>query len=198
MSKIHKDTKNGFLKNLTDDLMNSSINRVLIRGYSWKMNFRLVLETLELCEFYNGLLTTQILKKISDLFMIAGFEGVEAHLNEITVIGKIENEFTKLNCHICHGIGKDFNLIFPIQSQLINEKNTQRVIDAIKNSMAKKTIIITTNDFDRNPEKLYSFVDSVQILDVSKNSGEGNEWNFQEKMKILKENFNAKGKDLPY
>ena len=63
----------------------------------------------------------------------------------------------------------------------------------MNNSKAKKNILITTNDFNDIPEKLYPYIDEVLILDTTDLNKK-----HQQTYKVIQDNLNTEHKTLPY
>lgn len=80
----------------------------------------------------------------------------------------------------------------PVESALDN-KDFLKFYATLKNSKAKKNILITTNDFNSAPEKLYPYVDEILILDTTDVNEE-----HRQTYKVIQDNLNADHQILPY
>ena len=81
----------------------------------------------------------------------------------------------------------DFSIYYPVQSALLVQKDTRKLIDHIKNNPTPKIFIITTNDWSFNTDVLEKLVDETIIYDLKQEDPES--------YKILYRNKNG---DLPY
>ncbi|GEP19693.1 hypothetical protein [Pediococcus argentinicus] len=106
-----------------------------------------------------------------------------------------EGVFTKWRSHIngVFGAGKDLAIFYPVEGVLFNSNDTDKFKSTLKNSRAKKSILITTNDFSNLTKKLYDSVDEVIIFDSS-NANENN----KELLKVIHRNFEFDKRELPY
>lgn len=98
----------------------------------------------------------------------------------------------KRNKDFPFGIDKDFVVFHPVESALDN-KDFPKFCATLKNSKAKKNILITTNDFNCAPERLYPYVDEVLVLDTTDVNEE-----HRKTYKVIQDNLNADHQILPY
>ena len=88
---------------------------------------------------------------------------------------------------------KDFAIFHPVQTAISDISERDKFRKVLANSKARKNILITTNDFNNDPEKIYDIVNAVLILDTTA----VNEKNKQT-YATIKANLAADGKEEPY
>lgn len=98
----------------------------------------------------------------------------------------------KRNRDFPFGFDKDFVVFHPVESALVG-KDFPKFCSTLKNSKAKKNILITTNDFYDTSEKLYPYVDETLILDTTDINDEN-----RQAYKTIQSNLEADNKPLPY
>lgn len=98
----------------------------------------------------------------------------------------------KRNSDFPYGFDKDFAVFHPVESAL-DTKEFPKFCNTLKNSRAKKNILITTNDFHDTPEKLYPYIDRTLILDTTQVDKE-----HQQTYNVIQDNLKADHKSLPY
>lgn len=99
----------------------------------------------------------------------------------------------KQNTEFPYGWSDDFALFYPVESVLFNANDTAKFVKEVKESKAKKNILITTNDFTKKAEKLYGIVDDCLILDTA----DINE-KHQKMLDTIGQNIKAEHNELPY
>ncbi|MBU0439048.1 hypothetical protein [Staphylococcus succinus] len=92
------------------------------------------------------------------------------------------NLYERNNTH--HG---DFAIYYPVESALIIERDSAKLINHINNNPVSKIFIITTNDWGFNTHNLEKIVDEIITYDLKQED--------PEQYEILHNNTNG---DLPY
>lgn len=197
MVKIYKDKPNNSYKKLKEFLHDNNPNKILIRGFCWDLNLSIVLKALKQTSLNKGLLTCVGSGNVSKLFHRAGFEDVNASIGGYTIVNGLSINFDKYN-EVHNDRHKDFHIFFPVENMLLDKKEANIVIDAINKSHAQKTIVIITNDFYRQPEELYPYIDIVQIVDISNYNKTFNDRKLSQIQKNVELNLKARGEELPY
>lgn len=98
----------------------------------------------------------------------------------------------KRNRDFTYGYDKDFAVFHPVES-VLDTQDFPKFCNTLKNSKARKNILITTNDFSNTPEKLYSYIDRTLILDTTQVNEE-----HQQTYNVIQDNLKADHKLLPY
>lgn len=196
--KVQKLRPQKFVNEFKKLLLDKNTHNILVRGYFDNDKLLLVFACLyETTGFDDGtivignttvphereFLQRGIRKSIPKLNLSDTF-----NINGLTV------NFTqwKRNRDFPFGFDKDFAVFHPVQS-VLDTQDFPKFCNTLKNSKARKNILITTNDFYDVPEKLYPYVDNVLIMDITQVNEE-----HQQTYKTIQSNLEADYKSLPY
>lgn len=197
-NRIEKLELKEFIKRFEELLLDKEINRILIRGYFDDDKLRLVFSCFyDLKEFNKGTVVIGNTTVPNERkFLERGLSEAVPKFNLrdlFNVYGMITNFVQwKRNIDFPFGFDKDFAVFHPVQS-VLDSKDFPKFCAALKNSKAKKNILITTNDINNAAEKLYPYIDATLILDTTSVNEE------HEKIyKVIQSNLQADHKNLPY
>ena len=200
MSKptIYKNNEKNFLEQLKKSLKDPLIKKILIRGYSWQLNFLTVLAALRETNLTKGLLTTTDPENIPNLFESAGIYHVKPHGMMPIPVRMVLMSFDKFSNKHHDNANMQFQILFPVEYWLTKEKGVLMLQETLYYSNFMKTIAITTSDYNTNPEELYPYVDEVHILDISDNNNKIDNKILKDKYADLAANFKSHGEQMPY
>lgn len=196
--KLKRIGPDDFKKSLESLLSNENISNILIRGYFDNSKLNLTLRAIkDNKEMREGVFVIGGMKQgrtenvLGHALHIPNFYLDSLEKVDIGNQTQITSDKWNQDVEFTYGDNCDFALFYPIQLEVADKKFVTTLIQKIKNSKAKKNIILTTNDWTKNPETLYKYMDSVISLDLEDYSEE-----YREKLKYIK--INIDGKPLPY
>ena len=177
--------------------LDSDKKNLLIRGYFDQDKLEVVLYAMgRRDDISKSVFVTGLLSRVPELF--------NDSLNQNIKVPKLATkyelcgttaEFVKQtqNMNDDFAFNTDLAVFYPVQSVLDTETSTVKFLSNLSHSMAKKNILITTNDYSDRAERLYNSMDEVLILDMSKVDDE-----HVETMKNITRNFKRQNMKLPY
>lgn len=175
--------KNEFNKKMKE-FIDSDKRIALVKGYINEYKLITVLKTLNNSYFTKGAIHT---RSIGNLKQIVDNRIAPKNITQNTSF-KLSNLTLEINLYernnIHHG---DFAIYYPVQSALIIERDTAKLINHINSNPVSKIFIITTNDWGFNTLNLEKIVDETIIYDLKQED--------PEQYEILHNNTNG---DLPY
>lgn len=136
--------KNEFNKKLKD-FIGSDKRMALVKGYINEYKLTTVLRALNNSDYTKGTIHT---RSIGNLKQIVDNRIIPKNITQNTIY---------------HG---DFAIYYPVESALIIETDTPRLINHINNNPVQKIFIITTNDWSFNTLELEKIVDETIIYDL--------------------------------
>ena len=105
------------------------------------------------------------------IFLERGLRKILPRLNlrDIFKIYGLNIQFTQWKKHrdFRFNDNKDFAIFHPVQTAISDVSERDKFRKVLANSKARKNILITTNDFNNDPEKIYDIVNAVLILDTT-------------------------------
>lgn len=198
-NKIQKLKIQEFVNKLEQLLLDEDTRNILVRGYFNSDKLLATFECLrDLKEFKKGTIVIGNATVPHERELLQ--EGVyrssipKLNLSDSFEINGLTVNFSqwKRNRDFAFGFDKDFVIFHPVES-VLNNQDFSKFCATLKNSRAKKNILITTNDFNSAPEKLYPYVDIILILDTTDVNND-----HREKYKTLQRNLEADHQLLPY
>lgn len=196
---IEKMAPRKFVDKFCDLMVNQNIHNILIRGYFDDDKVLLAFGILnDLPNYQNGTLVignTRVQDEKRFLEQALRKPLPRFNLKDIFKINGLNIQFTQWKKHrdFRFNDNKDFAIFHPVQTVISDISELDKFRKVLTNSKARKNILITTNDFNNNPEKIYDIVDAVLILDT-KASNEENKQTYD----TIKANLAADGKEEPY
>ncbi|WP_270332986.1 hypothetical protein [Ligilactobacillus acidipiscis] len=184
-----------FVRYLDRFFKSEDINTLLVRGYFYHDKLTTVLQYINYNkDLTSGIFVVGALSEVPRLFGPSFKSGKfhSVHQGETYKIAGANCEFLKedINVDMAYGHSTDFCIFYPVESILFDNNKTNRFVQQLKNSNAKKNIIITSNDYSTRAEQLYSEVDETVVLDMSSIH--------EEEFETIKSNFKREGRELPY
>ncbi|HCX9837402.1 TPA: hypothetical protein O0150_000660 [Staphylococcus aureus] len=153
---------NEFNKKLKD-FIGSDKRMALVKGYVNEYKLTTVLRALNNSDYTKGTIHT---RSIGNLKQIVDNRIIPKNITQNTIF-KLSNLTLEVNLYerntIYHG---DFAIYYPVESDLIIETDTPRLINHINNNPVQKIFIITTNDWSFNTLELEKIVDETIIYDL--------------------------------
>ncbi|MCH4336571.1 hypothetical protein [Staphylococcus haemolyticus] len=175
--------KKQFIEKLIE-FIKSDKKIALIRGYVNEEKLKYVLSVLNQSEYNKGNIQTRSIGQLKD---IVDNRIVPKNITQ-NANYQVENLTLQVNLYERSSISTgDFSIYYPVQSALMNEKDTQKLLNHINENYTDKIFIITTNDWSFTTEKIENIVDEIITLDLKQID--------KEKFNIL---YNNKKGDLPY
>lgn len=175
--------KKQFIEKLIE-FIKSDKKIALIRGYVNEEKLKYVLNVLNHSEYNKGNIQTRSIGQLKD---IVDNRIVPKNIKQ-NANYQVENLTLQVNLYERSSIStSDFSIYYPVQSALMNEKDTQKLLNHINENYTDKIFIITTNDWSFTTEKIENIVDEIITLDLKQID--------KEKFNIL---YNNKKGDLPY
>ncbi|TLW65429.1 hypothetical protein FFX82_07365 [Staphylococcus aureus] len=154
--------KNEFNKKLKD-FIGSDKRMALVKGYINEYKLTTVLRPLNNSDYTKGTIHT---RSIGNLKQIVDNRIIPKNITQNKIF-KLSNLTLEVNLYerntIYHG---DFAIYYPVESALIIETDTPRLINHINNNPVQKIFIITTNDWSFNTLELEKIVDETIIYDL--------------------------------
>ncbi|WP_253283652.1 hypothetical protein [Ligilactobacillus saerimneri] len=200
MTEINKLIPRDFVGKFKQALLDDSIQNILVRGYIDNEKILLVFDTLQnLADYQTGsVVMGRVTVRAEREYLVSGLSSKcvpRFNLKDDFTMCGLKVNFTKLDQNIDHefNIGKDFAIFHPVESVLFDDSSVEKFRKVLKNSKAKKNILLTTNDLNKDPEKIYDDVESVLILD-SRDVDDKH----RQKYKTIEYNLTSKGNKLPY
>ncbi|UMT80986.1 hypothetical protein ML437_01670 [Staphylococcus roterodami] len=160
--------KNEFNKKLKE-FIDSNKRIALVKGYINEYKLTTALIALNNSNYTIGTIHT---RSIGNLKQIVDNRIVPKNITQNTSFN-LSNLTLEINLYerntIYHG---DFAIYYPVESALIIEKDTSRLINHINNNPVPKIFIITTNDWGFNTLDLEKIVDETIIYDLKQEDPE--------------------------
>lgn len=198
-NEIQKLKLEEFIDRFEKLLLDEKTHNILIRGYFDDDKLLLTFECLkDLKNFYEGVLVIgNTTVPYEEEFLRKGLHTTsigKLNLSDSFNINGLSIKFLqwKRNKDFAFGFNMDFAIFHPVESVLHN-KDFSKFCATLNNSKAKKNILITTNDFNDIPEKLYPYIDEILILDTTDLNKK-----HQQTYKVIQDNLNTKHRTLPY
>ncbi len=139
----------------------------------------------------HGVIKVNSLQHFKELYLRALNRKLKIKLNENFNIGNLIVKVLLYSRNDTYSpYDSDFEIFYPVESALYSEKDTKRLKSHIKDSRAKKIIIVTTNDYSNKTDTLMDLVDKQLVLDSSTK--------YPDKYRILINNLKENGQMLPY
>lgn len=196
---IEKMTPEKFADRFSELMMDQRVHNILVRGYFDDDKVLLTFGILnDLPHYKNGTLVIGNTRVQDEkIFLERGLRKTlpRFNLRDIFKIYGLNIQFTqcKKNRDFRFNDNKDFAIFHPVQTAISDISERDKFRKVLANSKARKNILITTNDFNNDPEKIYDIVNAVLILDTTA----VNEKNKQT-YATIKANLAADGKEEPY
>jgi hypothetical protein len=197
-NQVQKLKPQEFVTRFEELLLDEDIRNILVRGYFDDDKLLLTFSCLgNLKKFNNGTIvigntTVPHERELLQRSLRGGIP--KLNLSDLFNINGLNIDFLqwKRNRDIAFGFDKDFSIFHSVESALGN-RDFYKFCSTLKNVKAKKNILITTNDFDTMPEKLYPYVDAILVLDTT----DVNE-DHQKTYKVIQANLKTDHQVLPY
>ena len=196
---IEKMTPEKFADRFSELMMDQRVHNILVRGYFDDDKVLLTFGILNDLPYYkNGTLVignTRVQDEKN--FLERGLRKIlpRFNLRDVFKIYGLNIQFTQWKKHrdFRFNGNKDFAIFHPVQTAISDISERDKFRKVLANSKARKNILITTNDFNNDPEKIYDIVNAVLILDTTA-VNEKNKQTYD----TIKANLAADGKEEPY
>ena len=196
--KVQKLKPQEFVNTLGKFLADDETHNVLIRGYfdmpKLKPSLRVIKNTKEMHKgviVEGGMNKNKLESMLGRALNIPNFYLDSLEWLNIGNGTNIVSTKWNQSVHFTYGDDCDFAFFFPIQEEVVEPKYTEILVEKLKNSRAKKNILLTSNDWTKNPEVLYKYMDKIVSLDLEDYSNK-----YKEELKNIKTNIDDK--PLPY
>lgn len=170
MPDIIKTNRANFAANFDQFIANRDKKTLLVRCYEHTDSIREVFSSLiNNSDTNNGIVKVRAMQSNPRIFkgimpekeLKRLHQGDIVGSNDFRVIFESKSYFENVRNRF------DFEIFCPIETILFEENNTNKLKKTLKTATTK-TILITTNDYDKNAEKLFDVIDEVIILDTTK------------------------------
>lgn len=196
---IEKMTPEKFADRFSELMMDQRIYNILVRGYFDDDKVLLTFRILNDLPYYkNGTLVignTRVQDEKN--FLERGLRKTlpRFNLRDVFKIYGLNIQFTQWKKHrdFRFNGNKDFAVFYPVQTAISDISERDKFRKVLANSKARKNILITTNDFNNDPEKIYDIVNAVLILDTTAVNEEN-----KQTYATIKANLATDGKEEPY
>lgn len=171
-------------KNKITEFINGDKQVVLVKGYVNEFKLLTVLSCLNVSDYKKGTIHA---RSIGNLKEISAQRVVPKKITQNKNFN-ISNLTLQVNLYEQKNIQfGDVAIYYPVQTAIMFEKDTDKLINHIKSNSSLKIFIITTNDWGFTTEKLEQISDELIIFDLKQEDSE--------KYEILYRNSSG---NLPY